>query len=373
MAATASLDRPFGLKPPGTVEMLPSPPSGRIAASTAALLAVKLTRSPVAPIGQIDVLLHADAVKGAERKSIEGEDIGAELRQLIPERGQRLGLSRHGRRFAGETQSDADRLVRSDRRLDRRDVLVEACPNVLPAFAGMDVRAIRQMNAPGSWSSLIRRHFRCSSQSIAVRDLLIHLVDFHAAANSAQAASLSVLRPDAPESRQDLSAPRPPSPSHCRSVSYHKTKPSRFRRSATRSSSPAGQTSGQDRIARVERDADRHGLAMADFIARQLLELVRRPMTKVERPRRARFEGIAAEPDLPHVEFGACLDEMVEVRPGKAASSSAWASSQLKNLPSRINATFTASAMPARFSRGGNMSMKAAVVDDRPRAAQRCR
>ena len=50
----------------------------------------------------------------------------------------------------------------------------------------------------------------------------------------------------------------------------------------------------------------------------------------------------------------------------KRASSSAWASSQLKNFPSRIKATFTASAMPARFSRGGNMSIKAAVVDDRP-------
>src|SRR3982751_3047968 len=82
--------------------------------------------------------------------------------------------------------------------------------------------------------------------------------------------------------------------------------------------SAGGQTSGQDRISCVERDADCHGLAMVDSIARQLLELVRRPMTKIERPRRAHFEGITAEPNLTHVELGTSVDEMVQVRPGKA-------------------------------------------------------
>ncbi len=56
IAAMASLDRPFGLNAPGTVEMLPSTPSGRIAASTAALLAVKATRSRSRQFGEIDLL-----------------------------------------------------------------------------------------------------------------------------------------------------------------------------------------------------------------------------------------------------------------------------------------------------------------------------
>ena len=40
----------------------------------------------VAPIGQIDVFLHPDAVKRPEGKSIDGENIGAERQQLIAER-----------------------------------------------------------------------------------------------------------------------------------------------------------------------------------------------------------------------------------------------------------------------------------------------
>src|ERR1700722_1127286 len=57
---------------------------------------------------------------------------------------------------------------------------------------------------------------------------------------------------------------------------------------------------------------------MIDFIFRQLLELVRRPVAEIERPCRTHFEGITAEPDLAHVEFGASLDEMIQMRPGKA-------------------------------------------------------
>jgi len=83
IAATASLDR-VRLKAPGTVEILP-PSSGRIPARTAALFAVKQHARGRAN-QQIDVLLHADAVKRPERKGVNGENISAEHRQLIAER-----------------------------------------------------------------------------------------------------------------------------------------------------------------------------------------------------------------------------------------------------------------------------------------------
>src|ERR1700722_9436395 len=57
---------------------------------------------------------------------------------------------------------------------------------------------------------------------------------------------------------------------------------------------------------------------MVDFVFRQLLELVGRPVAEIERPCRTHFEGITTEPDLAHVEFGASLDEMIQMRPGKA-------------------------------------------------------
>ena len=68
---------------------------------------------------------------------------------------------------------------------------------------------------------------------------------------------------------------------------------------------------GQDRIPRVERNADGHGLAVIELIFRQLLELVRGPMAEIQRTRRPQFEGITAEPDLAHVKLGADLDLFV--------------------------------------------------------------
>ncbi len=52
MASGAPLSLPFGLNAPGTVEMLPSIPSGRMAARTAALSAVNATRSGLRQSGR---------------------------------------------------------------------------------------------------------------------------------------------------------------------------------------------------------------------------------------------------------------------------------------------------------------------------------
>jgi hypothetical protein len=64
-------------------------------------------------------------------------------------------------------------------------MFVKACPNVLPAFAGMDIRAIRQMNV--AWK-LVEFHPPSLPLFQPINrlsdDLLIHFVDFHTAANS---------------------------------------------------------------------------------------------------------------------------------------------------------------------------------------------
>jgi hypothetical protein len=46
-----------------------------------------------------------------------------------------------------------------------------------------------------------------------------------------------------------------------------------------------GKSAGQDRIARVERKTDCHGLTVIELIFCQLLELVRGPMTEIQRTR----------------------------------------------------------------------------------------
>ena len=112
---------------------------------------------------------------------------------------------------------------------------------------------------------------------------------------------------------------------------------------------------GQHRIAGVERHADRHGLAVAQMIPRQRFQPMRRPMAEVERARAAGLERVAALRDLTHVQFarsgGSCRPWR---RGSKVTSASAFRSSQRKNSASRISATFTASAMPAIFSRAGS-------------------
>ena len=53
------------------------------------------------------------------------------------------------------------------------------------------------------------------------------------------------------------------------------------------------QAAGEVDVRGVERDADRHRLAVAQLVVRELLELVRGPVPEVERARRAQLEGVA--------------------------------------------------------------------------------
>ena len=58
----------------------------------------------------------------------------------------------------------------------------------------------------------------------------------------------------------------------------------------------------------IERDAQGDGLSVADVVPAQGLELVRRPVTEVERPRGPQLEWISAVPDVVHVEDRAADD-----------------------------------------------------------------
>src|SRR4030095_13583119 len=90
-------------------------------------------------------------------------------------------------------------------------------------------------------------------------------------------------------------------------------------------------------------------------------------MTKIERPRGARFEGIAAVPDLVHMERRASLDEMVQMRPGKAREFVRMGLEPVEKLAvtDQGNLHGFSPAAPL-LARGQNVN-EGTVVDDRPR------
>ena len=106
---------------------------------------------------------------------------------------------------------------------------------------------------------------------------------------------------------------------------------------------------------------------MVDSIARQLLELVRRPMTKIERPRRAHFEGITAEPNLTHVELGSSVDEMVQVRPGKACELVGVGLQPVKKLAVANQCNLHSFGHACSFFARRQYVDEGTVVDDGPR------
>ena len=75
-----------------------------------------------------------------------------------------------------------------------------------------------------------------------------------------------------------------------------------------------GQEAGEVRVGRVEGDANRHRLAVTQPIAGQVLELVRRPVPEVERPRRAELERVAARRDVRQVQRRAAVDDLLHRR-----------------------------------------------------------
>ena len=68
------------------------------------------------------------------------------------------------------------------------------------------------------------------------------------------------------------------------------------------------------RVDRIERDADRHRLAVTQLVFGKLLELVRRPVPEIERTRRAKLKRIARGRDVVHVQLGTAIDQPLHCR-----------------------------------------------------------
>src|ERR1041385_2647674 len=63
------------------------------------------------------------------------------------------------------------------------------------------------------------------------------------------------------------------------------------------------------RINRVERDTDGHGFAVANLVFRELLEFMRGPVAKVQRPRGAELKRVARGCEVVQVQLSAAIDE----------------------------------------------------------------
>ena len=71
------------------------------------------------------------------------------------------------------------------------------------------------------------------------------------------------------------------------------------------------QYTGEAGVGAVLGEADGDGLAVAQLVARQRLELVRRPVAEVQRPRGAELERVAARRDVGEVKLGAAIHELL--------------------------------------------------------------
>ena len=158
-----------------------------------------------------------------------------------------------------------------------------------------------------------------------------------------------------------------PSASRDSSAACHRWKPSRLSSAWTRSSPPARQHADLHRVAGVERQADRHRLAVAQLVSCQRFQLVRRPVAVVERAGAAGLERIAALRDLAHVQFGAAPDHSRHGGGFAGAQRIGVRLQPFEEHSSRISATFTASAMPAILSRGCKRAQEVGIVEHRER------
>src|SRR5215212_9422239 len=93
-------------------------------------------------------------------------------------------------------------------------------------------------------------------------------------------------------------------------------------------------------------------------------------MTKIERPRRAHFEGITAEPNLTHVELGASGDEMVQVRPGKACEVVGVGLQPVIKLGLAYQGNLHSFGHACSFFARRQYVDEGTVVDDRPRGSK---
>ena len=84
------------------------------------------------------------------------------------------------------------------------------------------------------------------------------------------------------------------------------------------------------RIGAVQRDAQPDGLAVAQRVVTQQLELVGRPVAEVQRTRAAGLERVAGAADVLEVELGAAANDRAERLEGAVAYGGGFAHEQLE-------------------------------------------
>ena len=96
--------------------------------------------------------------------------------------------------------------------------------------------------------------------------------------------------------------------------------------------------------------------AMPPLVVRQLLKLVRGPVTKIQRPRRTKLERVATRGNVLQVKLGASVDGPSHRRFIAADQRSQCSSMNEKNVASFSRETLTASERPPSHSRSGDFT-----------------
>ena len=231
----------------------------------------------------------------------------------------------------------------------------------------MDVRAIGQMNVA---RKLVEFHLKSRPLFKPINTIsdnsLVNLVHFHATADFGEERNGQLATEMLPEIREPLQhqrhAPRIALPQPV--VPQVETKP--LQKTHDTLVLARSKAARQNRIARVERDTDGDSLAVIELIFCQLLELVRGPMTEIQRTRRPHFERVAAKPDLAHVKLGAGLDKMIKMRPGKARKRIRMGFEPLEKLAVAYQGNLHGFSHACSLLAQRQHVDEGAVIDDRP-------
>lgn len=97
------------------------------------------------PIGHVDLLFHPGAMKLAERKSIDGEDIAVLVIEPATEGGETVGVLELTGGAGGEAETDGERLTTSDAIPDGEGVVSQGTEDFVPRLATVNVGAIGEV------------------------------------------------------------------------------------------------------------------------------------------------------------------------------------------------------------------------------------
>src|SRR6185503_6124474 len=98
----------------------------------------------VPPVGCMDLLFDGGAVEGAVRKAVDAEYVQALFAQPSAKARELIAFEQLATLGSRQTQTDAERLVRCEARLECGSVALQAGQDLGPALRGVDVGAVRE-------------------------------------------------------------------------------------------------------------------------------------------------------------------------------------------------------------------------------------